>query len=173
MSKETMQRLAVVLQVLVHLALIANVLALFLVTKIVRAEYVDPWWYQEMLWDSSLVWQIPQAVMLILFLWFCGGCTLVILWQGRRVLNTVLEDKPFSVENAIALKWAAGAAFAIAIAALMRLLWSVWYAHSAQPLISYNTLFIPLFAMAGLLAMVMSALFRQAVEMREENDLII
>ena len=173
MSKAATKHLAALLQVLVHFALIANVIALFLVPKAVRAQFVDPWWYQEMLWDSSLVWKIPEAVMMIIFLWFCGGCTLVILWQGRRVLNTVLDGAPFFGENAVALKWAAGASFAIAIAALARLLWSVWYYHSAQPLISYNTLFVPLFSIAGLLAMVMSELFRQAVAMREENDLII
>ena len=41
------------------------------------------------------------------------------------------------------------------------------------PLVTYNALFVPIFAMAGLLCLVMSALFRQAAEMKSENDLTI
>ena len=36
-----------------------------------------------------------------------------------------------------------------------------------------NKLIVPLFAMAGLLCLVMSALFRQAAEIKAENDLTI
>ena len=68
---------------------------------------------------------------------------------------------------------AAVSAFLIAAAALARVVWSVWYYRSALPLASYNALFVPLFAMAGLLCLVMSALFRQAAELKAENDLTI
>lgn len=34
-------------------------------------------------------------VVLALFLLFCGICTAVILWQGRRVLGTILTGAPF------------------------------------------------------------------------------
>ena len=47
------------------------------------------------------------------------------------------------------------------------------YYASLRPLASYNTLFVPLFAMFGLLCLVMSALFRQAAELKAENDLTI
>ena len=40
-------------------------------------------------------------------------------------------------------------------------------------LMSYTALFIPLFAMAGLLFLLMSGLFGQATVMKEENDLTI
>ncbi|WP_289804203.1 hypothetical protein, partial [Faecalibaculum rodentium] len=39
------------------------------------------------------------------------------------------------------------------------------YYRSIGPLFTYNALFVPVFFMAGLLCMVMSALFRQAAEL--------
>ena len=37
----------------------------------------------------------------------------------------------------------------------------------------YNALFVPIFILGGLLCLVMSALFRQAAELKAENDLTI
>jgi hypothetical protein len=111
--------------------------------------------------------------VLTLFLIFCGCCTAVILWQGRRVLNTVLRGEPFSEENSLSLKRAAICAFCISGAALLRLIWGFFHYHSIGPIATYNALFVPIFAMAGLLSLIMSALFRQAAEMKSENDLTI
>ena len=118
-------------------------------------------------------WQDAHSVALTLFLVVSGICTAVILWQGRRVLRTILRGAPFSPENAVSLRRAALCAFVIAGAALARVIFSVCYFRSPQPLLSYNALFVPLFAKAGLLCLVMSALFRQAAEMKAENDLTI
>jgi uncharacterized membrane protein len=79
----------------------------------------------------------------------------------------------FSAENAAALKRAAVCGFMISGAALVRLVFSICYYASWRPLATYNALFVPMFAMAGLLALIMSALFRQAAEMKAENDLTI
>lgn len=128
---------------------------------------------------SALIWlwgwaeMDAYSIVLTLFLLFAGICTAVILWQARRVLKTILQGEPFSAKNAAALKQAAVAAFLIAAAALARVVWSVWYYRSAAPLATYNALFVPLFAMFGLLCLVMSALFRQAAELKAENDLTI
>lgn len=111
--------------------------------------------------------------MLTLFLVISGICTAVILWQGRRVLGTILRGTPFSAENAVSLRRSAVCCFLIAGAAAVRVVWSVWFYRSLFPLVTYNALFVPLFAMAGLLCLVMSALFRQAAEMKAENDLTI
>ena len=61
----------------------------------------------------------------------------------------------------------------LAGAALIRVIFCMLYYVSLRPLASYNTLFVPLFAMFGLLCLVMSALFRQAAELKAENDLTI
>ena len=114
-----------------------------------------------------------QADVLSGFLLFCGACTAAILWQGRRVLGTVLKGTPFCLENAKSLLGSAVLCFLISGAALVRVIWRICYAQSIAPLFSYNTLFVPLFFLAGLLCLVISALFRQAAEMKAENDLTI
>ena len=58
--------------------------------------------------------------VLTLFLLFCGICTAVILWQGRRVLGTILTGAPFRAENGVSLRRAAVCCFLIAAAALAR-----------------------------------------------------
>ena len=61
----------------------------------------------------------------------------------------------------------------IAGAALVRVAFGLLSYRSLAPLLSYNALFVPIFAMFGLLCLVMSALFRQAAEIKAENDLTI
>ena len=102
-----------------------------------------------------------------------GSCTAVILWQARRVLDTILAGIPFSTANAASMKRAAVCCLLISLAALGRTIWRIVYYGSFQPLLTYNALFIPVFAMGFLLCMVMSALFRQAAELKAENDLTI
>ena len=118
-------------------------------------------------------WQDTASLSLTLFLVVSGICTAVILWQGRRVLQTILRGEPFSMENAHSLRRAAICSFTIALAALARVAFNLWFFRSLAPLFTYNALFVPIFAMAGLLCLVMSALFRQAAEMKAENDLTI
>lgn len=173
MERTGVQKLAGVLKVLVTVTFICNLVALPLVPKLVRVSYVPAGLYQELLWDSSLVWLDPRAVVLIEFLWFCGVCTAIILWQGRRVLDTILKGDTFTFGNAANLKRAAVCAFLIALAALVRVVWGVCFYRSIRPLLTYNALFVPIFLMAGLLCLVMSALFRQAAELKAENDLTI
>ena len=119
------------------------------------------------------VWRDAYAGMLALFLVVSGVCTAVILRQALRVLDSILKSHPFCEENARALRRAAVCGFLISAAALVRVVFSVFYYRSPMPLASYNALFVPIFAMFGLLCLVMSALFRQAAELKAENDLTI
>lgn len=111
--------------------------------------------------------------LLTLFYWLCGGCTAVILWQAKRVLDTILRGSPFQMVNARALKRAAVCCWVIAGAALVRLVLWLWRAGNLAPLFTYTALFVPGFFTAGLLFLVMSALFRQAAELQEDRDLTI
>ena len=119
------------------------------------------------------VWRDAYMAVLTLFLWACGICTAIILWQGKRVLDTILNGNPFVMDNAKSLKTAAVCCFVISGAALARTIWGLIYYQSIAPLLTYNALFVPIFLMGGLLFMVMSALFRQAAELKAENDLTI
>lgn len=195
MKKIDVKKLAAVLRIMVIVLLVCNLLALTLVPMLVAltplrtvesmltafkvvtgmeemSDIYFPFTFGLVLcWIG--VWEEPYTAMLAAFLLFCGVCTAVILWQAKRVLDTILKEVPFCGENAGNLKRAAVCCFLISGFALVRLVWSLIYFQSIKPLVSYNALFVPIFLMAGLLCMVMSALFRQAAELKEENDLTI
>ena len=179
MQPTSVQKIARVLSILVNIALICNLITLLIVPGLV---FASPQARMPMLFSFDIpyfllawaaVWGDAYLAVLTLFLLFSGVCTAVILWQCRRVLNTILRGGPFSMENAHALRRAAVCGFLIAAAALFRLVFSLFYYRSLQPLTTYNALFVPIFAMFGLLCLVMSALFRQAAELKAENDLTI
>ena len=55
-------------------ALELDLLSLPLAPVLARQCYVDLLFYQEMLWDRSLVWQDPRGAASILLWWALGGC---------------------------------------------------------------------------------------------------
>ena len=198
MEKTAVQKLAGVLKILVTITFVCNLIVLPLVPVLVSVAGCqiplpellgnltaepplpgDDWPYFSPGLQMFLVvvgaWTENFAFpfVLTLFLLFCGICTAVILWQGRRVLGTILQGAPFSTQNAVSLRRAAVCSFCIAGAALLRTIWGLWFYQSLRPLATYNALFVPIFTMFGLLCLVMSALFRQATEMKVENDLTI
>ena len=188
------EKLARVLRALVIVVFVCNVIAMFFVPAMVALtpegildaaahdlEYLGAGgWPDEhvpvilfFLISWLGVWFDVYTAVLTLFLWVCGFCTAAILWQGKRVLDTVLAQKPFSQENVINLRCAAGCCFVVSAAALVRTVVNVILYQNLRPLATYNFLFVPIFFMGGLLFLVMSALFRQAAEMKAENDLTI
>lgn len=195
MEKTAVQRLAGVLKILVTITFVCNLIALPLLAGLSRlrgaADLLDGISYfsgqgegpVQLLarlgayflasWGELWQWGNGYAQVLTLFLLFCGGCTAVILWQGRRVLGTILSGNPFQKANGRSLWRAAVCCFAISAAALARVVWGLFYYGSVAPLLTYNALFVPIFILGGLLCLVMSALFRQAAELKAENDLTI
>ena len=194
MEKTAVQRLAAVLRTMVLIVFVLNLLCLLFVPGMAvicldRDTMADPEWRKALVWTlqergllfvgvvclvgfRSLLEHAPVGV-LSLFFWVCGTCTALILWQARSVLDTILAGNPFQLKNARALNRAAVCCWIISGVALLRLLWWLWHDHSAAPLFTYNALFIPAFLMAGLLFQVMSARFRQAAELKEDQDLTI
>ena len=196
MESVSVQKIARILNALVLIALVCNIVALYLVpTAVLLGDSGLPNGIQTYfgsifsagedsiasasIWGSALIWVMgwpsfsPQQLVLTLFLLFAGVQTARILLQARRVLGTILLGNPFSMENARSLRRAALCCFLIAAAAMARVIFSVCCYRSPLPLATYNALFVPMFAMAGLLCQVMSALFRQAAELKAENDLTI
>ncbi len=52
-------------------------------------------WYGFLFLTSfAEVWAESYTAVLTVFLWACGVCTAVILWQARRVLDTILTGRP-------------------------------------------------------------------------------
>ena len=187
MKKIDVKKLARVLRVMVIIVFVCNLIALFFVPLMAvmsgyrgtgGLEPFSPSWFEIYTFILLLAWSPstfsdPYSAVLTLFLLACGVCTAIILWQGKRVLDTIIQGNPFVLENAGNLKRAAVCCFVISAAALARTVWRVCYYRSPAPLATYNALFVPIFLMGGLLFMVMSALFRQAAELKDENDLTI
>lgn len=195
MERTSVQELARVLRVLVVITFVCNLIVLFFVPTLAGMLAENRWDGQTMERISSgglgfwlefsifswtpFAWMFALAggdlywPVLTLFLLACGICTAVILWQAKRVLSTILKGDPFVLDNAKSMKRAAVCCFTISGAALLRLVWGFVYYRSIAPLFTYNALFVPIFLMGGLLFMVMSALFRQAAELKAENDLTI
>ena len=200
MERTSVQRLAFVLKVLVIILLVCSIAALFFVPGVVWARRVfqdgtlfqAAWEMMTLKPDYSsdflgaslpgfvyyilawvFIWFDAHSTVLSLFLWACGICTVVILRQAWRVLNTVMAGNPFCHENAKSMKRTALCCLLIALFALARTVWSLIYYRSAGVLLTYNTFFVPVFLIVGLLCMVISALFRQAAELKEDSDLTI
>lgn len=180
MDKKGVLALARVLKALVTLTFLCNLMILPLVPGLVGISVLEGplalgpiefllgcWQY---LWR---IWRVEYTAVLAVFLFFCGTCTAVILWQARRVLKTIVAQNTFVMDNAKNMKRAAVCCFLISGAALARMVWGFFFYHSILPLFTYNALFAPIFVMGGLLCMVMSALFRQAAALKEDNDLTI
>ena len=83
------------------------------------------------------------------------------------------DGNPFQRGNGVSLRRAGVCCFAISAAALARVVWGLCYYQSIASLLTYNALFVPIFLLGGLLCLVVSALFRQAAELKAENDLTI
>ena len=195
MEHSAAEKLAKVLNILVLIAFVCNLVALPLVPGLVGiASEGGLGYFADFISDSGLsggaptaaalffavcwqflwrIWRTPHTAAIAAFLMFCGVCTAIILWQARRVLGTIRKGNPFCRDNARSLKRAALCCLVIALVALVRTIWAVAFYRSIIPVFTYNTLFVPLFLMGFLLCMVMSALFRQAAELKEENDLTI
>lgn len=194
MTMTSTQRMAKILKAMMTIALVCNIIALFIVPSI---RYLGLRDFLFLLknrileltasgypYDSEpipvllfgglfVVWTKPVAAIWTVFLWICGCLTAVILWQARLVVNTVLEGNPFQHANAAALKRVALCCWGVSGVALVRLVAELLYYRDPAPLLTYNTLFVPGFFAAGLLFMVMSALFRQAAQLQEDQDLTI
>lgn len=164
MEKNSVQRTARLLRVLVYIVLGCNVVCLPLVPYFVLMSIFV---------QSMKVLTVPYALAMIAFFWICGCCTAVILWQARRILDTILAGDPFRMDNAVSMNRAAAACWVISAVALVRFVAETVILWNPVTFFTYNTLFIPCFFMAGLLFRVMAALFRQAAELQEDRDLTI
>lgn len=197
MEQTKVQRLAKTLRVLVRIAFVCNLIALFFVPAIVLLSPLELFQFavdrllnllrivplgEDDIYIPTLMlvlscWQMmwlePTSLPYVGFLLLCGVCSAQMLYQARQVLDTILAGTPFVLKNALALKRAAACCWVIAGAALLRMILELIALKNPAPLITYNAAAIPIFLMGGLLFLVMSALFRQAAELQEDQDLTI
>ena len=193
MKKTSVQKLARVVRVLILIVFVCNLIALLLVPGVsaliadggikmlidafsaalakdgtgfisLSAFFVFAW--------AGIRMDLYGTVM-TLFLWICGGCTAVILWQVKRVLKLVLREEPFSFSNARYMRWSAICCFVISAAALAYEVFGLCFYGGEAVFLTFSFMLFFVFLIAGLICLVMSALFRQAAEMKAEQDLTI
>ena len=193
MEKNSVQKLAQVVRVLVIIVFVCNLVALLLVPgmagliadggiKMLKYalaggkvfdgfDYVTAPVYFLVSWD--IVWSDLYGTVMTLFLWICGCCTAIILWQVKRVLGTVLKAEPFSLCNARYMRWSAICCFVISAVALAYEIFGLCFYGGEAVFLTFSFMLFLVFLIAGLICLVMSALFRQAAEMKAEQDLTI
>ena len=156
MEKTPVQKLARVLKILVTIAFVCNLLVLPLVPGLVGINLgggMEPVWelasngdlldplrlvavFFLICWQALWrIWREVSGGVLTVFLWLCGACTAIILWQARRVLNTILAGNPFQRSNAGNLRRAAVCCLVISAAARGELVREGYSeAYGARPL---------------------------------------
>ena len=162
MEKTAVQKLAGALKILVTITFVCNLIVLPLVPVLVSVAGCQiP--LPELLGNLTAEPPLPGDD----WPYFSPGLQMFLVVVGAWT------GAPFRAENGVSLRRAAVCCFLIAAAALARVVWGLFYYGSVAPLLTYNALFVPIFILGGLLCLVMSALFRQAAELKAENDLTI
>ncbi len=101
--------------------------------------------------------------MVIAFI-LSGIFAVLIFFELKRMIGTVLAGNPFVMENVVSLKRMAYYAFAIAVITVVRLTMSMTPAVFVV---------IIVFVVAGIFSLVLAQVFKQAVDYKLENDLTI
>lgn len=101
---------------------------------------------------------------LLVFLWASGILYLGIVYELRKMFKNLNQREPFRRENVVSLKKIAVLALWISAIYVIKI---IFY-------ISLLTIVIAMAALSvGLFALIIGEVFRQAVEVKEENDLTI
>ena len=117
------------------------------------------WGFQNITWTMG-----ENYWFLLVFLFATGILGIAMVFELRRMFCRINEHKPFQRQNAISLKRIAIVSLLIAAAYIIKI---IFYT-------SFLTIVLAIaFLVFGLAGLVFSELFRQAVEVKEENDLTI
>ncbi len=109
------------------------------------------------------VFETNYAEMCILF-FAAGVLSVLIIGELRKMFCTVLEQNCFVKENVKSLKKMGRYSIAIAVVTAIRLFYTITPS---------TVIIIVIFFIAGLFSFVLSKVFEQAVDYKEENDLTI
>ena len=103
-----------------------------------------------------------EETVIIYFVLGVSAC--VLLRELRRIFRTVLEENCFVQENVVSLHKMGNWSFFIALMSVVR---SIVYMTPAMAVV------ILVFIIAGLFSKVLSYVFQEAVQYKEENDLTV
>ena len=121
-----------------------------------------PWW---MKWLGSYYPSFQEFYTQMLFIYGGAGILAVaIIWQLRKIFKTVLRKNCFVEENTKSLKVMGFLAFGLAVVMGGRLFFIITPA---------TLIIILVFLVGGLFSLVLSQVFHEAVNYKNENDLTI
>jgi hypothetical protein len=103
-------------------------------------------------------------VFLLVFLYITGALSLLIVYEGKKILGRLHRRNPFVAENVTSFKRVAYYSFLIAIAFAVKVAFFI-------TILTVVVTFV--FSLAGLFSLTLSQVFAQAVAVKEENDLTI
>jgi len=114
---------------------------------------------------EMITWTAGENYWFLLgFLFVTGTFGVVMVFELRQIFRRINEHKPFQRQNATNLKRIAALALLISAAYIIKMIF----------FISFLTIIVAIaFLVFGLAGLVFSELFKQAVEVKEENDLTI
>ena len=118
--------------------------------------------------DAPLVhlhWGIGEYyVATVVIYFFLGIAALLLIWELRKMFQTVLKQNAFVMENVKSLHKMAKISLAIVVLSLIR---------TAVYLTIAMLVVILVFVIAGLFSEVLSRVFEEAINYKEENELTI
>ena len=115
-------------------------------------------WYANILHETTSYW------FLLPFLYVTGILALLIVYQIRRIFKTLNRRNPFKMDNVNSLKRVAFSSFGITAAYAVKII----FFNSFLTIVLAMAFFI-----AGLFCIILAEVFRQAVTVKEENDLTV
>lgn len=126
---------------------------------LITLPYVLKWYMNTLYLISS-----ENYYFLLGFLYITGIVCLGLVNEIRKIFKTLNRRNPFMMDNVRSLNRIGGSCFIIATAYLFKIFF-------------YNSILTAIitmvFIIAGLFAVVLAEVFRQAIEVKKENDLTI
>lgn len=117
-------------------------------------------WYMNTIYRTNT----ENYYFLLGFLYLTGIVCLGLVYEMRKIFKTLNRKNPFMLDNVKSLNRVGVACFIIAAAYIIKIF-------------CYNSVLTAIIAMvfiiAGLFAVVLAEVFRQAVTVKEENDLTV
>lgn len=147
--------LAFAVRILTDMLVVMNVLALVFLPWVLNFLY-------DMMRETYLIDE--SADFLLVFLYFAGAFTLLVLVMGHQILRSLEKNLPFEPKNPLRFRLLALAFFLLAAAFFAKLF---FYSTILTVFCAY------LFLLLTLLSLILSEVFRQACKIWEEHQLTI
>lgn len=126
---------------------------------LITLPYVLTWYMKALSLTSS-----ENYAFLLGFLYITGVVCLGLVNEIRKIFKTLNRRNPFMLDNVKSLNRVGIACFIIAAAYLVK----IFFYNSVL-----TAIITMVFIIAGLFSVVLAEVFRQAIEVKEENDLTI